>query len=145
MTTSVGKKILDQETGQWVNQKHQWVAEIINDYDPHLRLLWIPEGLRTAGDIYPYAIGFYDNEFSEPHIVCYVMEDELNEKILAKLFSMRNAAADPNKLIDTMDAAKKILKAKADMERHAELHDKARSLWKTPLHTYRMDGKKFNL
>jgi len=140
-----GRLLFDEDSETWVSEKFQQLAEVINDWDPRLRLLWIPERNRGPGDIYPYAVGFFDNEFSEPHIILYLLEEELNSGVLGTLFNMRDNAQNVLEKLENMEQAKKIMEAKAQMEHQAELHDKARALWKTPLHTYTMDGKVFHL
>lgn len=134
----MSRLILDQESGQWVNEKYQHIAEIINDWDSRLRLLWVPENLRNPRDEYPYAVGFFENEFSEPHIILFVKEEELDARIIAKLFDMRDAAKDPQARLDNLQRAEAIIREKANMEWREEQMEMAKTLIKSPLHRYRM-------
>lgn len=145
MSKILGRRIYDPDAGEWVNENYQHIAEVINDWDPRLRLMWIPEQQRTPEDKYPYAIGFFESELAAPYIVMHVAEDELDERLIAKLFDMRDAAKDPHTRLKNLEDAKAILEAKQRVEEQAELHDMARTLWKSPLHSFRHNGRTLNL
>lgn len=135
----------DSNSGVWVNERFQRIAEIINDWDSHLSLLYIPERDRTEADVYPYAVAYTNNEFAPPHIILHVTEAELNENLLARLFDMRDNAQDIHTKLANLEAARALVEAKEQEDHQAELHELAYAMWHTTKHTYRVGDKKFEL
>jgi hypothetical protein len=135
--------VYDPDSDSWVNENFQRVAEIINDLDPTLRLLWIPPAQRLATDIEPYAVAQMRWGF-EPYIIFYVKEEELDARVIAKLFDSRSD--DLNAKIDHMEAARKLMEAKQNEERLAEIGDRAYSMWHSPKHYYELGkGQRLHL
>lgn len=145
---STDTPILDPDSGQWVNAKHQRIAEIINDFDPTLHLFWIPPATRDPGDSKPYAL-CQDQFGKAPYVIFYLHENELDERIIARLFEARRmASGNVGALaarLEAQDAARELVQAKARLEASEIARDKANFLWNQPLHTVRMDGKVFHL
>lgn len=145
---SIDAPILDPESGQWVNAKYQRIAEIINDFDPTLHLLWIPPANRDAGDSKPYAL-CQDQFGKNPYVVFYLHEAELDERIIARLFEARKmASGNVGALaarLEAQEAAHELVQAKIRLEASELARDKANFLWNCPLHTLKMDGKVFHL
>lgn len=134
--------IYDETSGQWINEKFQRIAEIIHDLSPSLALLWIPPSERQEGDADPYAV-MHTNHAGEQYIFMYIKEEELDERVIAKILE-----ADSDTLIERlnkMEAAKELLRAKEQEDRNAEMADMARSMWRSPLHSYRHNGKVLHL
>ena len=50
--------VWDSSRGEFINSTHQRIAEIIADYDPGLRLFYIPNADRLPTDTQPYAVGY---------------------------------------------------------------------------------------
>lgn len=146
-----GRWIHDDTYG-WINENHQRLAEVLSDWDDHLRLMFIPDSQRVGTDLKPYAVGWFDSPIQPvpTYIICYLTQIEVSnpEGVLAMLFDMRDKTmnGDLNKHLDNLEAAHQIMQQKNRAEELAEKADLARSMWKSPLHTYRMGkGKKYNL
>jgi hypothetical protein len=140
----------DTETNSFVNTKHQQLAEVLQDYNPELALMWVPPKDREAADDTdrkPYAI-LHTRLDGNQYIVMYLSEIEMEntQNVLARIF-----AADMSKhdnqlaIIEAAEAARNLLAAKADMDLREEQADMARSMLKSPLHTYKLNGKKLSL
>lgn len=138
--------IYDPESGRFVNQKHRRVAEIINDYNQDLWLCYLPPESRRPEDVEPFAIVHRPANGNE-YIVMTCREDEVDERLLARLWSadQTRPGNDALKYLEAKDRAAEALRLKEMMEKREEMHDQAHTLFKTPLHTYRMNGKKLNL
>ena len=141
--------VLDPESNQWINVKHQRIAEIINDFDPTLHLLWIPPATRDFTDTKPYAVAQIRAEGDAPYIIFYLSEDQLDHRIIARLFESRRMA-DGNvgslaQRLDDLDRAQEMVKQKENLEASEIAADKAKFLWKTHKHTVKMGGKTFRL
>ena len=146
MTELLGNKyFIDPDTGYMLSEKHQRIAEIINDWDSHLSLVFIPQTERTDTDVYPFAVTFTDNAFAAPHVVVYLQEDEVDERLIARLFDMRDNAKDPNAALDNLERASAIVRAKEQEDHQAELHDLAYHMWHTSKHTYTVGDRVFHL
>lgn len=137
--------ILDQDTGLFVSQEHQYIASIIQDYNPELHLVWIRPQDRTTDEdrTHPFAI-MHIPQGREPYIVMKIRENELDQRILAKLFEADQAKGDPLAKLNAANAAAQALQAyrhAAEMEEMADFHA---TLLKSPLHTFRHDGKVYS-
>lgn len=126
--------------GRWVDENFARLAEIVQDYDYYLELRWIPPDKRTRDDKKPYII--VDTRTNIP--VVYANELDTPVGILAKLFDADNKNGDVLKRLEAHNAAVEIFKAKYNMDLLEMAHDKARFLFKSPLNTLTMDGKKFD-
>lgn len=140
--------IFDEDSGQFISAAHQRIAEIIAEFDPTLRLMWIPPARRNPGEK-PFAVGQIRENLPAPYVFMYLDESELDHRLIGKLFRMRQlATGKPGSLEQAMLDAEAVVEAKKAVERAEaaeEAADRARFLWKTPLHTVRMDGKVFRL
>lgn len=133
-------KVYDPHSGEWINERFQQIAEIIQDLNPNLFLVWIPESMRTDTDLEPYGVMHRQPDGSE-YIFMYIKENELDERVIAKILGSRS----DNLLeqLEKAEAAKKLVELKAQAERMAENHDRAKSMWRSPFHTYRLgNGRK---
>lgn len=124
------------EEGYFVSENHARIAEIISDYDPTLRLAWIPPDKREPGD-QPFAI-IHAPLGGPEYIVCY--SDNVNEALLERVFSMDSTKHDVWSQIERSQAAAEAIKLKAQMEEMAAAKDLASSIVKSKKHTYRHDG-----
>lgn len=141
--TDISDKIpLATEGGYFVSQEHQRIAEIVNDYDPNLYLLFIPAGRRAEGDK-PYAIMDNGGDDKAPYIVAYF--DHCDSRILEHLFMNDVRRHDQMARVEAAELAQQITEAKRRQDEEDAKADIARSMWKSPLHTYRHNGKKLDL
>lgn len=127
--------------GYFVSQEHLRIAEIIKDYDPRLRLVFIPPSQRNSDDPNekPFAVADFPDD-KEPYIVFFA--DECDERIIERLFQNDLQKHDVVGRVNAADAAREAIKLKKEVEQQEELEDMARSMWRSPLHTYKHNGKK---
>lgn len=148
MTTNLEKPAwVYDETYGFLNENARRLAEVLADWDPRLRLLFIPERGRHAEDIKPYAIAFFTSPFQErpDYFIEMYTETEIQDPstILARLWNMREN--DPNTVLDNMEKARKTIELKKQLEAAEEREDRAKSMIRSPFHTYRHNGKKLHL
>lgn len=136
--------IVDPESGHFISEKHQRIAEIIHDYDPNVHLVWIPPKDRNENEEYPFAI-VHTPPGKPEYIVFKFPEEELDERILARLWSNDSSKNDPMGHLEAMEAAKQAVEYKKQMELAEERQDIARSMFNSPLNYYRLNGKKLRL
>jgi hypothetical protein len=132
--------VFDPHSGQWINERFQRIAEIINDLSENLFLVWIPESERHDNDLQPYGVMHRHPQTHEEYIFMYLREDELDERVIARILESRS----DNLLerLDHMETAKELLRLKEEADKREQMNDIARSMWKSRLHTYRHNGKK---
>lgn len=135
--------ILDANHGA-LSAKHERIARIIQDYDPNLELAFIPKNARTAFDAEPFAI--IHNMGSHRYVVMTCKEEEVDERLLAKLF-MANQAVKGNDILGRLEAeeaARNLLRMRETMDEYEEKMDFAKSLIKTKKHRYKHNGKTYD-
>lgn len=134
--------IYDAETGQFISAQHMRVAEIIADYNPDLRVVWIPTAERTASSPKPFGVAHFPKD-KEPYVIFFMTEEEMTngtavlEKLIladqgrgagANVFSRLNAAAD----------AAKLMKEKEQADAMAERHEMAKSMFRSTNSRYQL-------
>lgn len=132
----LGSAYVATEDGTFISVEHQQIAEIINDYDPTLALVWIPPAKREPGD-QPFAV-VHSPLGQQPYVVFYA--DECDERLLARVFSSDNARQDVLSVMDRNNQAREILNAKKRMDEAEEKKDIVRSIIKSPKHKYKHNG-----
>jgi len=133
--------VLDPVSGRALSAKHQRLAEIIKDYDPDLEIMWIPPENRGERD--------QNKEFAvvcrppgrQPYVVMRVAENQMDESVLAALIIRDNNHGNVLDRLEACEFADQVMQAKEDHENYLERQDFMRSVLKSPLHTYRHDGK----
>lgn len=135
--------IADPETGRFVSAKHQRVAEIINEWNPDLWLCFIPPENRRPEDVEPFAVVHRPANGME-YIVLTCKEEDVDERLIAKLWASDRTRSgnDVNDYLDKVEAAREALELKEKIERFEEAHDRARSMFHSPKHYYRLSKDK---
>ena len=130
--------------GYFVSREHQRIAEIIQDYDRDLHLVFIPPRDRNHDDPNekPFAVAHMP-EGREVYIVFF--SDTCDERILERLWRNDTNRTNPLSDLEAQEAAKEAIKYKEQMDQMEQDADVARSLIRSPLHSYKINGKKINL
>lgn len=126
--------------GHFVSDKHMRIAEIIKDYDPDLELVWIPPENRLPEDNNKEFAVTHRLPGKNPYIVFYVSADEVDERVLARLWSADNGNGSVLNKIDAMNAAVEAVKLKEQMDYEEERSDLVKHILKSPRATYRHNG-----
>lgn len=136
--------IYDQQTGHFINAMHQRVAEIMHDYDPDLQLVWIPDAERTEPHEreFPFAI-LHSPPGRQPYVVRHVRESEVNERLLAWLWSNDAERSNPFATLEKIEDAKRAMELHAAQEARDEAQEIGAAILRSPLHTYRHNGKRY--
>lgn len=121
---------------------YERIAEIINDYNPDMELVWIPPAERNAFDTKPFAIRH--NPPGKPsYIIGFFSEEQMDHRIIAHLFAHDTTRTDVLSNLEREEAAKQALHMKERMEADEIRKDFAKSLLKSRKHVYRHNGKKY--
>lgn len=131
--------VWDEEAGQFVSAEIQRVAEVINDWNPDLRLVYIPQNERTVEDGGKCFGVAHFPDGKQPYLVMFCDESEVNHTLIARLWNMDQTRMDVVQYLDTVNAAAEAVELKRKMEAEAEMHDQALHVLKSPLNKYRLD------
>ena len=146
MTSLFGGYVADEASGTFVSEKHKTVATIINDYNPGLNLVWIPPAARTIEDAgHEFAIIHTNPTTGYQYVVMYAGADEVDERLLTRLWENDMTRHDVLSKLELMDMAAALIKQKSEEEAAAERQDIIATVVKSPLHTFKMEnGRKIN-
>lgn len=128
------------ETGHWVNEKFSRIAEIIHDYDPEMELAWIPPERRGLIPDKPYAVVHKPDGLKE-YVMFKLEEDELDERVLARIFNGDAKHVDVLANLEAMDRARKVMEMKERMDKAADRQDFIASVVGSHKHSFRHNGK----
>ncbi len=132
--------VWDPERNEFVSSKHQHIAEIIADYDPELRLMYIPpEDRNDSNRSFAFAIGHFPMG-RDPYIVRLVRTEEVDERLLAELWLNDTNKNNPMAYLESLEAAQEAIKLRKELDEREEMKDQARSMFKSPFHTYQLGG-----
>lgn len=134
--------VYDRDQDLWVSAEFQRIAELINEFDPDLYLVFIPERDRDPNsDIKPFAI-VHAKPGTEAYPIMSFDESRMNEQLLRDLFLIRRDTANLADILEAQDHAHQIVLSKEWKERRAEAAERAAFMFRTPLHTINMGGGK---
>lgn len=125
------------EEGYWVSEKYARISEIIKDIDDTLELGWIPPNRRAFHDAPPFAV-ICRPRGGKPYVVFTVMENELDERVIAKILRGRDISLSA---LEASDRAREALKLKEQLERAEARQDFVKTVVGSPLHSFRHNGK----
>lgn len=132
--------LVPAEDGHWINEKFARIAEIINDFDHRLQLVWIPPENRTAFDVKPYGV-LHTSDNGAQKIVMLIKEEDLDERILAHLFLNDTERHDVIARLEAEELAQQVLRNKEKMEKAEERRDFISTVVKSPLHSFKHKGR----
>lgn len=130
----------DGESGRAVNTDHERIAQIIQDYNPDMRLVWIPSDQRQSTDLQPFAI--VHSPLGRPeYIALKCREDEVNEKLLGRLIAGDLSRNDVLGQLEAEDKARELINAKKWEDTLAEKREIAAQIIKSPRVRYTYNGR----
>lgn len=147
METTLNKSsiVWNSELGEFVNEKHAHLAQVLTDYKPTLSLVYIPKKDRDETDTKPWAI--LDSPANMPaHIIRYLTDAEMAnpEAVLSWIFEGDLDKHRPDDVFARMEAkraAAELLDLKRQEDELGDFYDKIEFAAKTNLHTWKHDGK----
>lgn len=113
--------ILNPDSQTALTAEAQRLVDILHDFDPTLELRWIPPETRTVFDTKPFAIIQYSDDHPDGfYFVMHLAEDELDHRILARLFKARNFSLSD---LEAEETAMRAMKLKEEMDSLADAHE----------------------
>jgi len=129
---------VDSRTGHFISEQHRLVAQLVQDYNPNLRVTWIPHGDRTAADKGKEFCIIHTMPDGSEYVVMYVAETHMDNRVLGRLYDMDSSHTDHEKRLHFLDMVAEAAKLRAEMNRREEAMDTVASVLKSPKHTYKM-------
>lgn len=126
--------------GGALSVKHERIAEVIQDLDPTLELAYIPEDRRSTFDKHPFAV-IHRPPGGQPYIAMTMAENEVDERVIAKLIKRNTHKSDVLNEIEASEAALRLVQAKEQMEEVEEAREFAQTVLKSNKHYYRHNGR----
>lgn len=132
----------DSVRGEFINAAHKRIAEILADYNPDLGIYYIPPKERVATDVYVYLVVHY-LPGREPYPIMWLREDELDERVLARIWIGDSSKHDPLVYLEKLEAARQAVKLKEELDLREEMRSQTLFMLRSPLHTINMgNGRK---
>lgn len=128
MTSTV---TFDPESGRALSVEHQRIAEIIHDYEPTLSLAWVPPENRALNEQYPFAV-IHSPEDAPAYIVMRLRENEVDHRVLARLWGADSKNGNVLTNIEAEEAARKAVELKAREDEIEEAREMAAWMVKAP-------------
>lgn len=129
------------EDGRFVSEKQERIAAMIRDFDENLQLVWIPPEHRHENDTAPpFAIVCTPRD-REPYIVFTIKEDELDERVIARLINGDNTKNDPLAWAQAQEDADEAYRLKKAMDKAEERMDFVKTVVGSNKHSFRHNGK----
>lgn len=127
--------------GHWMTEKIGRITEMIADYDPNIKVQWVPPENREFGD--PAFRIMETQPDGRAFVMFYVdTEEHFDEGVLGRIYQLDNAKHG-GKVLSAMDARNEAIKAATLKEKMEEMeagHDLAAHIWKSPKSHYKHDG-----
>lgn len=150
METSLNRSatVWNSDLGEFINEKHAHLAQVLQDYKNTLSLVYIPKQQRDATDTKPWAI--LDSPANmAPHIIRYLTDKEMEDPaaVLTWIFEGDLSKHRPDDVFAKMEAkraAEELMNLKKQEEDLADYLDLFEFAAKTNKHTWRHDGRTYN-
>lgn len=129
------------EDGHFVSERHERIAAMIKDFDEELELAWVPPEHRAANDNTPPFAVICRPRDKQPYIVFTIKEDELDERVIARLINGDNTHNDPLAWAQAQEDADEAYRLKQQMDAAEERMDFVKTVVGSNKHSFRHNGK----
>lgn len=132
------------DNGEFISAKVSRIVELIREHDPNLEVKWIPENRRRPGDA---AFMITERLRDGREVVAFYVQSEsdFNETVLARIYEGDNTRNDVQARVDAQNAAVQRVRLERQQEERAQISDLVASMTSSGKHTYKHDGRKYNL
>lgn len=123
-------------------QTHERVAVLLKEYNPELELQYVPEHDRDAFTAKPFRV--VHNSPQGAYVVGYFAEKDVNHNLIAYIWKHDRRNRDVLTDLEIEENAKQALLMREQLDKMEEAKDIAKTIIKSPLHTYRHKGRKIS-
>lgn len=131
------------DNGMFFSAKVSRIVELIREHDPRLDVKFIPRDKRSEGDA---VFAITERLATGREVVAFYVntEEEFDERVLARIFQGDNTRNNVQDRVECQNRAARAIEQRRKQDQMDEAHDMAASMWNSPLHTYRHNGKKLD-
>lgn len=136
------KVAVPMDDGSWISARTAHVAEAIRDYDSRLDVKWVPADRRRKDED---AIIVTERTPDGREVVVLSVRDEsgFDERVLERIYAADGTRGDVLARMEAHNRAVRELDRKAWEDARAAAQDVMASAVRSPLHTWRHNGKTF--
>lgn len=142
METKLDEYVWVPDANAFISERVRRVSEIVNEYDPGLFIAPIPDQLRGGEPDKDFAL-IHEHSNGKVYCVKKLKENEIDESLIAWLWSHDNERSSVLARIEAHDAAVRALKLKQQIEEREENKDIGATILGSKLHTFKHNGKKY--
>lgn len=132
------------DNGMFISAKISRIVELIREYDYRLDVKWIPPNMRGASDP---AFAITETLGDGREVVAFYVqsEAEFDETVLARIYEGDNTKGNVQARVAAQNAAISRVREVRAAEERAQYYDLAKSIIRSPKHTYRHNGRKYDI
>lgn len=134
-------RMVPAEDGHFINEKFAYINEIIQDFDSRLQLVWIPPENRVQNDTEPPYAVMHTAPDGQQKIVLTIKEEELDQRVLQKLFLGDTSRNDVLAQLEAAELATEVMRNKELMEKAEFRKDFVATVVGSHKHSFRHNGK----
>jgi hypothetical protein len=132
------------DNGMFISAKISRIVELIREYDEHLDVKYVPADRRGPNDA-AFMITERLRDGREVPAFYVQSECDFDEDVLAKIYESDNAHHNVQSIMESKNKAAKAVMQRRHEEERAAHYDLMTSMIKSKKHTYRHNGKKYDL
>lgn len=126
-----------------LSQLHERVAFLLQEYNPELELQYIPRLERSTEEEKRKPFRVVHHSSTGDYIMGHFAESEVNHTLIAHIWKNDGRRRDVLADLETEEAAKEALLMREALDKHEEREDFAKTLLRSPLHTFKHNGKTY--
>jgi hypothetical protein len=132
------------DDGHFINAKVSRIVELIREYDPRLDVKWVPPDHRGPTDP---AFAITERLGDGREVVAFYIdsEDSFDENVLARVYEGDNSKNDVQARVDAQNRAATRVRQAKQREELEQYYSLLGSMVTSKKHTYKHDGRKYNL
>jgi hypothetical protein len=132
------------DNGMFISARISRIVELIREYDPNLDVKMIPAERRGPGDA---AFMITERLRDGREVVAFYVQSEcdFDEDVLAKVYESDNAKHDVQSVMESKNKAATAVRHAREREEREAHYDLMLSMIQSKKHTYRHNGKKYDL
>lgn len=132
------------DDGRFISAKVSRIVELIREYDHRLDVMWVPPDMRGPNDP---AFAIIERLGDGRNVVAFYVqsEEEFDEGVLERIYLGDNTKHDVQARIEARNKAIRTVELRKQEEERHQYYDMLSTMIRSPKHTFRHDGRKFNL
>ena len=131
--------LLDSATGAFMSEEHRRVAEAVRQYNPELKVVFVPPEKRALNDEQPFAL-VHSPVNQVPYVVRRMAHSDLTPALIGWIYDNDPDKTDVLGKLDAMYKASVAGSQKRQLLVREEANEMARAIIGSNLNTYRHNG-----